>query len=82
MYEGCTIVPFNSITNAVLYPQITVVNCCECVVEGLEETRIAPRMAVSGGGDGVVKVWDLQLGREVVSMVGHSAEVVSRHTPI
>ena len=51
-------------------------------MEGPGETAVAPRMTVSGGGDGMVKVWDLQLGREVVSMAGHSAEVVSRNIPI
>ena len=34
------------------------------------------RRAVSGGGDGLVKLWDLQDGRELLSMAGHTAEVV------
>ena len=34
------------------------------------------KRAVSGGGDGRVKLWDLQDGRELLSMAGHTAEVV------
>lgn len=37
----------------------------------------SPRMVVSGGGDSVVKLWDIHSGREVASMTGHTAEVVS-----
>lgn len=34
------------------------------------------RRVVSGGGDSLVKLWDLQDGRELLSMAGHTAEVV------
>lgn len=49
-----------------------VVSCCESTVEAG-----SPRMVVSGGGDSVVKLWDVHSGREVASMAGHTAEVVS-----
>ena len=51
-----------------------VVSCCEGVWEG-EEGGEGGRV-VSGGGDGLVKLWDIQDGREVLSMGGHTAEVV------
>ena len=50
-----------------------VMSCCEGVWEG--EGGRGGRV-VSGGGDGLVKLWDIQDGREILSMAGHSAEVV------
>jgi len=32
---------------------------------------------VSGGGDGHVKLWDLQTGQLITSFLGHEQEVVS-----
>ena len=61
----------NRITTAVcLY---AVVSCCEGVWEGGEE---GGGRVVSGGGDGLVKLWDIREGREILSMTGHCAEVV------
>ena len=34
------------------------------------------RRVVSGGGDSLVKLWDIKAGRELLSMAGHTAEVV------
>lgn len=34
---------------------------------------------ISGSGDSLVKLWDLKSCKEVASMYGHSAEVVSMH---
>ena len=53
----------------------TVVSCCEGVQGGEDEKGVGGKV-VSGGGDGLVKFWDLQDGREVLSMAGHTAEVV------
>lgn len=53
----------------------TVVSCCEVVWGGEDERGVGGKV-VSGGGDGLVKLWDLQDGREVLSMAGHTAEVV------
>ena len=50
-----------------------VVSCCECAWEGGEE---AGGRVVSGGGDGLVKLWEIHEGKELLSMAGHSAEVV------
>ena len=49
------------------------VSCCEGVWEGEEE---GGGRVVSGGGDGLVKLWDIREGREILSMTGHCAEVV------
>ena len=32
---------------------------------------------VSGGGDGHVKLWDMQAGQLITSFLGHEQEVVS-----
>ena len=56
----------------------TVVSCCEVVCEGGELEEGGWRV-VSGGGDGLVKLWDVKHGRELLSMAGHTAEVV--YTP-
>ena len=53
---------------------VIVVSCCEGVWEGGEESG---GRVVSGGGEGLVKLWDVHEGRELLSMAGHSAEVVS-----
>lgn len=54
---------------------VSVVSCCEGMWEG-DEKKSGGKV-VSGGGDGLVKLWDIQDGKEVLSMAGHTAEVVS-----
>ena len=54
---------------------LEVVSCCEGEW-AMREGGMRRRRAVSGGGDGLVKLWDLQDGRELLSMAGHTAEVV------
>ena len=49
-----------------------VVSCCE----GEWNAGEGKGRVVSGGGDGLVKLWDLRDGREILSMAGHTAEVV------
>lgn len=50
----------------------TVVYCCICTGQ----------RAISGGGDGVVNVWDLETGNVTAALTGHTQEVVSYSTVI
>ena len=35
-----------------------------------------PRLVYSGGGDAVVKAWDMRTGDNVLTLQGHTQEVV------
>ena len=51
-------------------------SCCEGEIREEGEGERRRRRVVSGGGDSLVKLWDLHDGRELLSMAGHTAEVV------
>ena len=45
----------------------TAVYCCD-----FDDKKI-----ISGGGDGLIKIWDSHTGDNTLSLVGHTGEVVS-----
>ena len=51
-----------------------VVYCCTYVPSG-DDLLLSQRI-FSGGGDALVKCWDIQTGDNVLSLQGHTQEVV------
>lgn len=56
-----------------LFPFI-VVYCCTYMLSG--DDLFLSRRVCSGGGDAVVKVWDIRTGDNVLTLQGHTQEVV------